>query len=381
LVFGDAVFNINARRKFLYFTMANYCENGQSVFLTQQEFLKELTSDQETDNELLQKRRPLLSREDTSHKPFKIKSTASASCPKTQPDANFQNASDPEIASDGYRQTTSDCSHRFESNSADEADLIHKKVHLPSQFECQKQLLKQFLFETFFNEKINVQRFKFLPENCQTLIAIFLKESLNFDICKETITGSTHKYLYRLTNNWHCSQHKSSEKAVATSLSFLTKCYLYGLRKQTKCSHQMHDLLSLAKLIHDALLSSHDQSSQEVVPVAFEQFFKDIQDLVHERCEQVSQLCAQPLYVKLFSKMKQISQETLHRFYAVSTKKYLDELVDSGSSMRDLSERFICLRSRLDLFSSYVDSHSSQSRRYILPCLDRFSAVKSSKTP
>ena len=361
--------------------MANYCENGQSVFLTQQEFLKELTSDQETDNELLQKRKPLQSSEETSHKPSKVKPSASASRHKPQPQASFENASDPETQSDSHRQTASDSSHRFESNSADEADLIQKKVRLPSQLECQKQLLKQFLFETFFNEKINVQRFKYLPENCQTLIAIFLKESLNFDICKETISGSTHKYLYRLTSNWNCFEHKSPEKPMATSLSFLTKCYLYGLRKQTKCSQSERDLQSLAKVIHAALLSSQDPSSQEAAPVSFERFFEDIQDLVHERCEQVSHLYAQPLYVKLFSKMKQISSETLHRFYAVSTKKYLDELVDPSSSMRDLSERFIGLRSRLDLFSSYVDSQSSQSRRYILPCLDKYSAVKSAKTP
>jgi hypothetical protein len=381
LVSGEEVFNINAMRKFLYFIMANYCENGQSVFLTQQEFLKELTSDQETDNELLQKRQPLQGKEDLSHKPIKAKPAGSASRPKHQPDVSNETASGPESALDGSRQTTSDSSHRFESNSTDEPSLTQQKLLLPNQLDCQKQLLKQFLFETLFNEKINVQRFKLLPENCQTLIAIFLKESLNFDICKETNSGSTHKYLYRLSNNWTCSEPRSPEKAASASLSFLTRCYLYGLGKQTKRPHSERDLPTLAKLIYDALLSSEDQSLQGPVPVAFEEFFSDIEDLVLERCEKVSQLCAHHLYVKLFSKMKQISQETLQRFYAVSTKKYLDDLVDSSPSMRDLSERFINLRSRLGLFSSYVDSQSSQSRRYILTCLDRYSAVKSSRHP
>ena len=79
------------------------------------------------------------------------------------------------------------------------------------------------------NEKVSLERFDCLPQNCKNFVILFFKECLGFDIAEQKMMmPSTAKFLpLENLKQGDLSQQSKARK----NLSFGLGCYLYGLQK------------------------------------------------------------------------------------------------------------------------------------------------------
>ena len=359
--------------------MENYCENERSVIMTQGEFLEELTSQGDVEYEMLQKRTHF-PHSQTDHPPQKV---LSGDVQTNLTQAHRGDSQRPVM--DGKS------SHLYLKSSIEEKNHPNQQHHtyvsiwmakennspIFNQFECQKQIIKHFLFETLINERINIQRFKPLPESCKILVALHLKETLNYDLNEQINQGSSQKCLYQLFNSSKVNSTQNEEqKKFQVKLAFLAECYLYGVRKQIKLSEKDLSKEGLLEVIYRAIVQNNQTSSFDFV--SLEEFCIQMEDLSKLRLADFNVFNRSDLYRKLFSKMHQISEGTRQKYYSVKVRKHLSSLIDDSLSIQDLTYRFKSPDARIDLYSNYVGINEAKSARNMTKHADKF--IKPGKT-
>lgn len=123
------------------------------------------------------------------------------------------------------------------------------------------------------NEKVSLQRFDCLPQNCKNFVILFFKECLGFDIAEQKMMmPSTAKYL-TLENlrQGDLSQQSKARK----NLSFGLGCYLYGLQKQLHVSNSELDQEKTIKILYERV---HDDSTDTAKLEMFIETLNKIKD-------------------------------------------------------------------------------------------------------
>lgn len=254
-----------------------------------------------------------------------------------------------------------DLNHSTSSSTAgsEVTGIKQIKYLLNHQYECHKALIKHFLMETIMNEIVNLNRLRILPNKCQSLVLLLLKKCFNFDMIEKISKGSPRKYLFNLCD--------ASEVKSTKSLSFLTECYLYGVKKQLLSKGQD---LKESEIIHTLF----DKLSQLNSEADFCKFETTIQDLVNYRPISKETHIPTVLSLPLLAKMKQIPEKTLNSFYAVKLKKFINELVDPCMSTSDMVDAFSNINTDISVFSEYMGKTQDQ-----LPRIYHISALTLSK--
>ena len=127
---------------------------------------------------------------------------------------------------------------------------------LGNQFESQKELSKHFIFESMLNEKVSVERFECLPQNCKNFVTLFFKECLGFDI-SERKKGMPVSSKFLILENLKQGDLNQQAKA-RKSLSFGVGCYLFGLQKQLHVTNSELDQEKTIKILYERV---HDDST------------------------------------------------------------------------------------------------------------------------
>lgn len=240
------------------------------------------------------------------------------------------------------------------SISAEDRQL---QLLMRDQFECHKVLLKHFLLETITNEKLNLARYNILPEICQKLALLFLRTHFNFDLEKEVRSGSHKKYLYGLHGRQYCSVSGTS-----VSLSFVTDCYLYGLKKQLKSGGKNLDQSQIIETLHKALFQSADA-------LHFTTFHRTIERLLRYESGKAEDSSTAILSNPLLLKLSQISEKTLRKFYSFKLHRSLSSLIDDAKSVAELKKNFSCRKQTIDILSAYIGMELDTPRLYRISVL------------
>lgn len=240
------------------------------------------------------------------------------------------------------------------SISAEDKNL---QLLMRDQFECYKVLLKHFLLETITNEKFNLVRYNILPEVCQKLALTFLRTHFNFDLEKEIKSGSHKKYLYGLRGRQY-----SSVSGTSISLSFVTDCYLYGLKKQLKSSGQNLDQSQIIQTLHKALFPSADT-------LHLTTFHKTIERLLRYESGKTEDGSNAVLSSPLMVKLSQISEKTLRKFYSFRLHRSLSSLIDDATNVAELKKNFSCRKQTIDILSAFIGMELDTPRQYRISVL------------
>jgi hypothetical protein len=248
------------------------------------------------------------------------------------------------------------------SISAEDKNL---KLLMRDQFECYKVLVKHFLLETITNEKFNLVRYNILPEACQKLALNFLRTHFNFDLEKEISLASHKKYLYGL----HGRQY-SSVSGTSVSLSFVTDCYLYGLKKQLLSGGQTLGQSQIIQTLHKALFPSAGS-------LHLTTFHRTIERLLRYETGRAEDSSTAVLSNPLMVKLSQISEKTLRKFYSFKLHKSLSSLIDDAKSVAELKKNFSCRKQTIDILSAFIGMELDTPRQYRISLL-QITAVNTS---
>lgn len=245
-------------------------------------------------------------------------------------------------AHDGRRSTSKSELQRF--------DLV-----LQDKKSCYKILLKHFLLESLVNEKFNLKRFKILPGVCKTLSLSFLERHFGFELNQELNKGSVRKHLYELKGRKYQTTNYST-----VALPFLADCYLHGLTLQLKNQDEIICRDQAIEVLHRTLL-------KHGVKIKKEEFRSTLVDLLTYRNEHICNP-DQQLSGLLLSKMSQIKNSTLAKFYLLRLKTSLSDLIDKCESMDDLQSSISKSAQVFDVLSSYQGHQAISSICYYRFC-------------
>ncbi len=260
-----------------------------------------------------------------------------------------------------YQGTKTTCEIRSQNNEEKRSEFSSLNYLLKNQFECQKELTKHFIYESFLNEKLNMNRFEFLPTSCKNQVSIFFKECLGYDVQEETKGGSNRKHLYSLKN---CQTEDENDMQKARrAIAFRAQCYIYGLRKQLHCeaTAEGNDLLvkTLFKVIHP------ESTDQQLIGRFRELLFTLIDE---SRPFDSDEMCG-VLTTKLLSKIRQLPDAVLRKYYHIKLSKYLGTLFGNCNSSHDIVDRLLPLNQKIDLYSNLQTESVPKIRTYQLAVL------------
>lgn len=229
---------------------------------------------------------------------------------------------------------------------------------LKNQFECQKQLTKHFIFESFLNEKLNMSRYEFLPTACKNQVSIFIKECIGFDIQSETKSGSNRKHLYTLKNR--LTETQDETQRMRKVMAFKTQCYLYGLRKQLHCDSTVEGDKLLVKTLFKTI---HPESKDLQLR---DKFGEVLFSLAEDNEAFDSDAACGVLTNKLLSKIRQLPDSVLKKYYQIMLSKYLSSLFEGCLSSHDIIDRLLPLTRTIDIYSNFQTELVPKSRTYQL---------------
>lgn len=336
----------------------------QICIVSQSEFIKELTSSADEQEELTGKRRPLVFDQEAvqdhaSQKKLIVgrafsESGESVIFKNKCYQAGFEEVSSftsPAPSEIGVEVTRASTLGSLKSEDRQFQNL------LSNQFELHKVIIKHFLWETISNEKFNLMRFKILPSNCQKLILLFLRVNFGFDLGKSIAKASHKKHLFDIEGSPHFTVGDSS-----VSLSFVTECYLYGLRKQLKSSGQPSDSRTAIRLLHQALFPGSDSVHHQT----FQQTLERI--LAYDTAPADAGLTS-ALSIPLLTKMNQIPKHTLAKFFEVKLRNHLSSAIDCAKTPAELKLNLGQRQKTIDILSSYIKADKPASRLYRISVL------------
>lgn len=343
--------------------MSDKSFSDQQFIVSQSEFIKELTNSCEDEDATLGKRPIKQDLQEESSDPRKlliVQKAFSDSQEKPAVPQVFFSALD-EISSITSPFSSQDAMDNETDTST--LELInpedhHLRVLMQNQFDCQKVLVKHFLLETIINEKFNLARFNILPGSCQKLILAFLRTHFNFDLASELRTGTHKKHLYGLHG-----RHYSAAEGSRVSLSFVTDCYLYGLRKQLQSTGQCLDQQQTIKTLHSALFPQSGSSH-------LHKFEETIENLLKYDTGDIPAGVSAILSYPLIAKMSQISEKTLRKFFSVKLHKCLSLLIDDAKSFAELKKNFSCRKQTIDILSAYIGLEQECPKQYRISVLN-----------
>lgn len=317
-----------------------------SIIFSHSDFINEISSLESDDDCFIGKRKPLTSCSSEGQTRLKVLVL----------DQQTTKTADSDNALLSLEKTDSD-------NSSDEGSQFscENEIHnnqnstyshlLKDQTNCYKMLLKHFLSETIMNEKCNLQRFNYLPKTCQNLVLIFLNQNFGFDLEDELKKGSPRRYLFNLQR-----KNYQTTKQCSVSLSFLTDCYIYGVVKQLQQNGKLVSRNLAIKTLHNKLVQSG-------VSVQAEDFTSSIESLLKYKEEEITDP-SKEISDTLISKMSQIPEATLTKFYSVRLHQALSELIDSCSTVDQLESTFKQPQLDIDILSAYMGKASSKPANY-----------------
>ena len=247
------------------------------------------------------------------------------------------------------RQSVLEKSKGMQTSSTGQEDELGNNT---LSFQSTKKLLLIFLSETILNEKVNMKKFNHLPEACQILASIFMKEWLDFDICEETKVGSHQKHLFSLVNR---RVPKTEETCLALKYSLLAECYMYGLTKQLLAKHSIDTSCEdVAQCVINTLYQKVFNSDFEQSRPSISDFRRVLEDLINNHGSLTPKEVVATLSTKLLSKMKELPVPTVHKFYAMKAKKILNDVLEGCSTISEAVNSFAnCSAISLDLWSNY----------------------------
>lgn len=247
--------------------------------------------------------------------------------------------------------TDKDQTEGYLSRSHSEQGDFQVSDLLEDQLRCSKILIKHFLIETLKNEKFNLQRFNYLPSNCQSLILTFLERHFDFHLENEVKKSSMRKYLYPIKGKTYQTTGKSP-----VALSFLTDCYVYGLSKQL----QKNGKQITRKQVIDAL---YCKLVENQVNLDKERFHLSIESILKYGCESLAE-ASRDISETLLQKMSQIQELTLTKFYGMRLRKQITELIDECETTEDLQFSIEHSSLNFDILTAYIGKESSPSIKY-----------------
>lgn len=256
------------------------------------------------------------------------------------------------------------CTTRVAQHQTEEEKLQASKTLdylIMNQFECQKELTKHFIYESFLNEKFNMNRFEFLPTACKNQVSIFLKECLGFDVQSETKTGSNRKYLFALKNR--LADKESEEEKERKTMAFRAQCYIYGLRKQLHCEPTAEGNKQLVKTLFKVI---HPESNDPILQEKFGEILFSLADATQNLDNQGT---SEVLTAKLIGKIRQLPESILKKYYQITLSKYLTTLFDGCHTTHEMVDRLLPLNQTMDVYSNLQTESVPKSRTYQLAVL------------
>ena len=257
--------------------------------------------------------------------------------------------------------------------------LKKMEVLLSEPIRCQKELLKQFLIDSFLKEEVSLRRFDHLPSGCKMYVSIFLSEQFSFTIRNQTKSGKPDyglKEVIKLKNNKleGLPENKRIQHLKFNSLSFIIEYYLQALRKQLKSSinkkndrpnleedEKQTDVIRVLyrKLFEKGCFSEGESAQQEkdspLIPeLVEEEFIQMINNLIEFReLEDVDELLKK-IPRRFIDKLKKIPRDKLLRFYSVKIQKYFNRLIDEMKDVESASKQIFKQTNKIDLLSNYI---------------------------